>query len=238
MICQVCKTPFRPDQTVYVVVNDDGVPVNCCCPKCADEVEAMLKQQQLFKSRKEMVFRATEVSNCGCHLMGVAGTNTKDGLRKRATIDMPHGASIDQLLGFEGEQVTVVFKQERLDEIKVPVKAKVVHDEPEYQCLKLLLGNPEKALQMWTEGREFGMTDDELVLAFNGLVGTDGGSFDGGESGNFVYETKAGAKPKFWFGLDTIGNKPTFQGKTLVAAMRAVLDIAVPDNQKEKAKVA
>ena len=41
MNCQndECKRPFAADQTVFVVINDEGVRVNCCSTTCAKKIE-------------------------------------------------------------------------------------------------------------------------------------------------------------------------------------------------------
>jgi len=240
MNCQQCKTPFRADQIVFVVKNDEGVPVNCCRPECADEVEAKLRQAEIFKIREERIYKVTEVSNVGCHFSGVTASPSKDGMKKILKIAIPMTASVDEILRFDDQPVTLKIMQERLDDIEKPsAECHSDHEEPVFRCLAMLLAKTgtereEKAAKIWAEGREFGMTDDELVAHFNDLVGNSTGKFED----EFIFETKAGAKPKFWFGTDTIGKKPTMQGKELLKAMRDLLGIADPETVKKKTEAA
>jgi len=228
MNCQQCKTPFRADQIVFVVKNDEGVPVNCCRLECADEVEAKLRQAEIFKIREERIYKVTEVSNVGCHFSGVTASPSKDGMKKILKIAIPMTASVDQILRFDDQPVTLKIMQERLDDIEKEKTISADHDDPAYRCLAMLLAKTgtereEKAAKIWAEGREFGMTDDELVAHFNDLVGNGAGVFE-----DLGYMTKAGAKPKFWFDA-AIDFKPTMQGKTLLKAMRDLLGIADPE---------
>lgn len=127
MNCQndECKRPFAADQTVFVVINDEGVRVNCCSITCAKEIEARLKQQDMFSRSEKMIYKVDQMSITNCRLLGIPIAMTSDGGTKtHLKVDVPFGVSIDRVLDFDAGLFTLQIMQERLDEIKEEKKPK------------------------------------------------------------------------------------------------------------------
>lgn len=145
-----------------------------------------------------------------------------------------------------GAVMPVKFSQEGLDEATTPTKAErvaeVARGEPashavqiEDRALHAALHTFENAEKRWGVRRKTGLSDAELLLAIGEEFGTQGGHY----GQDFEFDVKGGTNPKYWFGRkNTVTDKPTLQGKTLIAEVRRVLGIPTEPTQAERVKVA
>lgn len=130
MRCQAkdCGREFTPEQIVFVVKTDEGMPVNCCSEECAKKTEEALRQGDMFSNRELLQYITERTESRGCHIAGAALAPSKDGIKKVVKIELPYDASLDRLAAFGMDQVAVAIFQERLESLPDEMEADDVAD--------------------------------------------------------------------------------------------------------------
>ena len=106
-----CKKPFTHGQVVYVVLDDENIPVPCCCKACADTIKAKLKQTQVFERIDKMTYLSDDITQPGCWIGDVSIKNGKDGNKIVTKILLPGMVSVDKLRDYMFQPVSMTISR-------------------------------------------------------------------------------------------------------------------------------